>query len=410
MAFPADNVLGNYTVEFYARTALRALKSKKGIARLVNRQAEIERQSSWEQGDKVKLRRPGNFTASEHTQGTADDIQGLHGQNVQITLDKYPVVNFGATDFQRATSPRAMMEHISRAMDAIVTKIEGYIYALGSKVGPVTDISGASGAEDQIVDPLQTLIENNAPVDDGQIFYAVDPSLAALFKKDPIFHQARMAGENEALATLLRGVLGTRFGVNIFESQLAKRLIAQQTATLAAAAGSGDRVGAANADYDVNISQVVIKALTDTQTVSTDVDTVTFAGDPTVYRVTAVGGAVSSNLITATLFPALRQPLAEDTVATFGLRKAIQDAAAGTIENLMFHRDAIALVMAPLPMDGNGAGAEQFTAVDEETGLSIRVTRGYDVLKKQMVLSFDALCGVEVLDGQLATRVIRAQS
>ncbi len=410
MAFPADNILGNYLPEFWANMALRSLRTKKGIGRLVSRAHEAERNTTFQQGQRIQLRRPGSFTAEQHVPGTGTNIQGIHGQNVEIVLQHQYEVKFGATDLQRATSLKLVEDHIGRAMDALVTKIEGTIYDLGHYVGPVADISGASGAEDEIVDPLSVLENNNAPIDDGQIFYAIDPSLAARFLKDPIFHQARMTGEEEALNALLRGVLGTRFGANIYRSQLAKRLIAQQSGTLAAAAGTGDRAGAANADYDVNTSQVVIKALTDTQTVSPNADTITFAGDPTVYRVTAVGGAVSSNTVTITLFPALRKPLAEDTVATFGLRKTIQDAAAGTIENLMFHRDAFALTMAPLPNDGNGAGAEQAVATDPESGLSVRFTKAYDSDAKQMKYSFDALWGADVLDPMLAVRAIRAQS
>jgi len=411
MAFPADNVLGNNTPEYWASMALRSLQTKKGVVRLVSRAHEAERNATFQRGEKINLRRPGNFTAEEHVDGTGTSTQGLNTQNGQITLEHQYEVKFGATDFQRAIAGGQLVnDYIGRAMDAIVKKIEQSVFDLGAKVGPWANINGASGAEDQIVDPLQVLEENNAPIDDGNIFFAVDPTLAAAFMKDPIFHQARMTGDDENLNTLVRGALGMRFGVNIFRSQLAKRLIDQATADLAAEDDSGDRVGAANADYAVNTSTgIVIKGLTDTETLDVDVDTVTFAGDPTVYRVIAAGGAVSSNTVTISLFPALRQPLDEDIAATFGLREAIQDAAAGTIENLMFHRDAFAITMAPLPMDGNGAGAEQATVSDPETGLAIRFSRGYDIDTKEMKYSFDALWAATVLDPMLAVRALRAQ-
>lgn len=407
------NTPGYYNVEYYARKALSWLKNKKGMSRLVNREIEGERNASWEQGKVVNLRRPTNFAAaSVHVPGTGTTAEDLKGQNVQITLDQWYEKKFAVTDDQIAHGGEKLVrEHIGPAVDRVLDAIENSIFALGAKVGPVTDISGASGAEDQIVDPLTTLENNLCPVDDGNVFYAVDPSLAALFQKDPIFHAANIAGQGRNEEALVRGMLGERFGANIFRSQLAKRLISQQSATLALAAGTGDRVGALTADYDVNTSSgIAIDGLTDTQTLSVNVDTFTIAGDPTVYVVTAVSGAVTSNTVTISCFPALRQAHLNNDVVTFTKRKTIQDAAAGTIENLMFHKDAFALVMAPLPMDGNGAGAEVFTAVDDETGLAIRVRRFYDGDTAKLSMAVDALWGVDVLNGQLATRVIRAQS
>lgn len=411
-----SNTMGHYNVEYYAREALSWLKNRKGMSRLVNRQIEAERNASWEKGQTVNLRRPTDFAAaSQHVPGTGTTAEDLKGQNVAVTLDQWYEKKFAATDDQIAYGgEKYFREHVAPAVDRVLDAIENSIFAQGYKVGPVTNINGASGAEDQIVDPLETLENNKCPIDDMEnMFYAVDPSLASAFLKDPIFHQANVAGMDHQRA-LIRGQIAERFGVNIFRSQLAKRLVGQQSATLALAAGTGDRVGAidnAPDGYDVNTSSgIVIDGLTNTETLAANVDTFQIAGDPTIYVVTAVSGAVSSGELTVSCFPPLRKPAADNAVVTFTLREAIQDAAAGIIENLMFHKDAFGLVMAPLPMDGNGAGAEVFTAVDDETGLSIRIRRFYDGDTAKMSLAVDALWGVQVLNPMLATRVIRAQS
>lgn len=404
------NTLGNYNVEYYAREALAWLRAKKGVARIINRTIEGERARSWEQGEVVNIRRPKTFTAAQHVAGTGTTAQDVKGQNVTITLDQHYETKYQLTDREIAYGgPKLVQEFIGPAVDSVIEAIESSVYGLGAKIGPSVDISAASAAEDMIVPARRVLQENRTPLND--VHFAIDPTLEALFLADPIFHQAQVVGQGNQSA-LMDGSLGKRFGVNIFNSQLAYRTIAQQTATLAAAAATGDEVGAIKpaAGYDVNTSTgIAIDGLTDTQTLSANVDTFTIAGDPTVYVVTAVSGAVASNEVTISCYPPIQHFAAENAVVTFNNRYTIQDAAAGTRENLMFHRNALALVMAPLGMDGDGAGAQIYTATDEETGLSIRVRKFYEGGPARVNLAVDALWGVQVLNSQMAVRVLRAE-
>lgn len=406
------NTMGNYNVEYYARQALTWLRAKKGVARLINRQIEGERAGSWEQGETVKIRRPKTFTAAQHVPGTGTTAQDMKGQSIDITVDQWWETKFAATDNQIAFGgEKFVQEFIGPAVDSVVEKIEASIFSIcGPKIGPSVDISAATAAEDMIVPGRKKLAEHRTPMND--IHFAIDEDLEATFLSDPIFLRADAAGPGNQSA-LVEGMLGRRFGVNIFTSQLAKRTIAQQTATLAAAAATGDEVGAIDSGgtgYDVNTSSgIVIDALTNAETLAVNVDTFTIAGDPTVYVVTAVSGAVTGAEVTISCYPPLQHFAAENAVVTFNNRFTIQDAAAGTRENLMFHRNALALVMAPLGAHGNGAGAEVYTATDEETGLSIRVRKFYDGDTAKLSMAVDALWGVQVLDSQMAVRVLRAE-
>lgn len=405
-----SNTLANYDITFAARSALMWLKNKRGIVKAVSRQAEVERQSSWEQGQTINLRRSTMFgDAEDHVAGTGTTAEDIKAQNVSITLSNHKEKKFTITDRELAYgTERLIEEHIGPAVDRVADSIENSIYALGHYVGPWA-LANQSGAQNIIAAARKVLFANKTPMDPDKLFCAVDPTLEQTFITDAIWHQAQIAGQGQN-QTLIDASLGRRFGVNFFSSQLAYRDIAQQTATLAAAAGTGDRVGAVKTAADVNDTQVVLKGLTNTQTLAANADTVTFAGDPTVYRVTAAGGAVTSNEVTVTLFPALRKNVAVDQVATFGLRETIQDAAAGTRENLMFHRDALALVMAPLPSVGDGMGARIASVIDEQTGLSLRLRMWYEGGPSKINVAVDALWGAQVLDGQLACRMLRAQS
>lgn len=405
-----SNTLANYDMTLAAREALMWLKNKKGIVKAVSRQAEIERQSSFEQGQTINLRRSTLFGAAEEfVAGSGTTAEDIKGQNVSITLDQHFEKKFTVSDRELAYgTERLIQEHIGPAVDRVADKIEASIYALGHYIGPWS-LANQSGAANIIAASRKVLFANGCPMDEN-ILCAVDPTLEQTFITDAIWHKANEAGQGQN-QTLFDASLGRRFGVNFFASQLAYRNIAQQTATLAAAAGTGDRVGAANASYDVNTSSsIVIKGLTNAETVGVNADTITFAGDPTVYRVTSVGGAVGSNMVTIGIFPALRKPLAEDAVATFGLRETIQDAAAGTVENLMFHREALGLCMAPLPSIGDGMGARVASVVDEQTGLSLRLRMWYAGGAGIVNVAVDALWGVAVLNPMLACRMLRAQS
>lgn len=401
------NTLGNYNVEYYARQALAYLRTRKGMARIVNRQIEGERRASWEQGQVVNVRRPSTFTAAQVTPGTGTSAQDLKPQNITITLDQWYETKFNATDDELAyAGPKLVQEHIGPAVESIARKIEQTLFALTAKVGPSVNIHGASGAENIIVPSRKKLSQNKTPMD-ANIYMALDDSLEAEFLKDPIFHQAQVVGDGSQSA-LIDGMVGRRFGVNMFGSQDAYTDRAQATGTLAANAGTGDEVGALNGNHDVNSTSLAIDGLTNGETLEVNVDTFTIAGDDTVYKVVGVSGAVAGGAVTVTCYPPLQKYHADNDVVTFANRTAQQDAAAGTRENLIFHRDALALVMAPLPMDGNGAGAEIFTAVDEQSGLAVRVRRFYEGAAARNNVAVDALWGVQAINTQMAARLIRA--
>lgn len=403
------NTMGNYNAEFYARSALVWLKNRLGIAKVINRQFENERNASFEQGDTIKIRRPSTFTAEDHVEGTGSSDQDIKGQNVTISLDKHKEVKFFATDREISRGGvKFINEHLGPAVNALVNKVEEDVYTNIAKIGPISDASGASGVEDYFVDARQVLLDNKCPLD-GNWFYAIDTALEAIFLKDPLFHQANFVGDPSQRTALIEGLLNKRFGVNPLVSQLAKRTVAAQTATLAAAAGTGDRVGAvdnAPDGYDVNASSMIVDGLTNTETLSVNVDTFTIAGDPTVYMVTSVSGAVTSGEVTVGFYPPLQKAAADNAVVTFTQRTTAQDAGA-TTENLMFHKDALALVTAPLPMEGNGRGVEMFVATDPDTGLSVRFRRWYEGDASKNKVAVDILYGTQVLNSQMGVRVSR---
>lgn len=65
--------------------------------------------------------------------------------------------------------------------------------------------------------------------------------------------------------------------------------------------------------------------------------------------------------------------------------------------NLAYVRDALALVVRPLPIDGNGSGVKQSVVTDPESGLAIRITGSYDPNALGMQVTLDILYGVKTI-------------
>lgn len=403
------NTLANYDMQLAARMALMWLKNSKGVVRNVSRQAEVDRQGSFEQGQTINMRRSTLFgAASSFTPGTGTTAEDVKAQNVSLTLDQHYEKKFTVSDVELAYSTeRLIQEHIGPAVDRVAEAVENSIYALGHYVGPHA-LATQSGAQNIILAARKVLRENQTPFD-GNVICAIDPSLEETFLADAIFHAAEKTGQGENQGALRDGSLGQRFGVNFFGSQLAYRNVAQNGGTAAAAAGTGDRVGAIKTTADVNATSVVLKGLTDSQTLKALGDRFTIAGDPTVYRITNDATSASTEA-TVNIFPALRKPAAADAVVTLVKRETIEDASAGIVENLMFHREAIGLCMAPLSQMGDGMGARIATVVDDETGLSLRLRMWYAGAAGLVNVAVDALWGVALLNPMLACRMLRAQS
>ncbi len=401
------NTLGNYNPTFFANEALIQLFKALGMAGRVHRGAEEDRNSAGrELGDTINIRRPSHFTAEEHVAGVGSSDQDVVGQNVQILLNQHQEVKFALTDRELAyTSERIIDEHIQPAAYALADKIDQDLHVLGDTVGPKATLTGTVAAN-FITNPRAVLRQNEAPMDNN-VHYLVDTGMENAFLQLGIFHEAQITGQGGNTEALLNGSLGRRFGVEVFTTQNADVTVGAFTSTATASGGGGDTLGAIDGSGNpvaANTASITIDGLAGVETVEVG-DTFTVAGDVTVYTLTS-GATVSSGAITVSIFPALRRNTADDSVITFDLLSATQEAA--HLRNLMFHRNAFALAFAALPMTGDGRGAQIDTVTDPISGLSVRARMFYDGDTATNKIALDALYGTQVLDGQLAVRALRA--
>jgi hypothetical protein len=239
------------------------------------------------------------------------------------------------------------------------------------------------------------MFNNGVPLnDDGLVHFGVDGTLQMYFENSTTFHSAQVtgAGQNQ---TLFRGGLGTRFGVEVFANQnfTTSALHVPGTANMAA----GDSAGAVNSNpLAKGATSMLVNNFTLVETFEKG-DTFVIAGNTQRYAV-AADVTLAAGAGTVTFTPPAAQEYAQGAVITF--TKAAADT--GDIQHLMFHRNAFALAMVPLP--DRLPGIESFTASDPVSGLSLRARRWSTGIPAATYVALDCLCGVKCLDPNLAVR------
>jgi len=375
------NTLGVYNPIFYAQEALIALEKALGMAARVHLGYDEERRS-FQRGETVNIRRPSTFTA----QNAPSAAQNVTTGTVAITLDQWKEVKFALTDKELAfTGERIINDHIRPAAYALADNIDQALAGLYVKIPWYYDLH-ATGEVADLTGPRKILFDCKVPlVDIGNVHYMMDGTLEQHMLNQAAFSQQQGAGD-EGVTTQRRGSLGTKFGFECFSNQNVKTHTAGTFACAAPLVKTGWTAG------DVAGTIYHASALTGTLTAG---DSFVVAGNTQRYVVLALATA-GSNEIAVTFYPALAADAAGDAAVTV---RADSHSA-----NLAFHRNAFALVTAPLSEMGNELGARIATVQDPITGLSLR-SRLYYIPDSSLVnVALDVLYGYTCLDPNLACR------
>lgn len=396
------NNITPYNPIFYAQEGLLWLEKALGMAGRVYRGFDPSR-SSATPGDTIKVKRPGVFTTQAGGTGTLSDIDP---DEIQVKVDTWREVKFGLTDQELATTGDVIIsDHIRPAAYALAAYIDTSLTALYKYVGWSADLAATISALD-IINPRKVLRDQVGPLlDTMDSHYAIDATLEASFLNLGIFHQAQIAGETTSQDALLNGSLGRRFGVEFFVNQT----LPTHTSGTVVSAGT-DVSGTLTGDHSKGAEAVTIGALSTGSPAETlkAGDSFVIAGHTQRYVVTAdvtlTGGSTGS----VAIWPPLVQDYSNGAVVTFEDGTVTGNNADSFNANLMFHRNAFCLVMAPLPEIGDGAGAKMSVVTDPQTGLSIRSRLSYDDTNAKVIVTLDVLFGVKCLDPNLAVVCRRA--
>lgn len=392
----ANNVEA-YNPIFYAQEALWQLESALGMAGRVHRGYDAERKSV-NVGDTIQISKPASFTTT--TGGTAS-LSDVNPTSISITVGTFRQVKFKLTDKELAkTSTSIIEDHISPAVYALAHYIEGtltdlYKYCPNSYALQATpDVTDLTGTRKILRDNAGSLIDH----DKKNVHWGVDSQLEADLMGMNIFHQAHIIG-GDANPTLMSGNLGTRFGIEFFVQQtLDTAHTGGSITTGGATPATLDLAGAMSATAAKAATSIAVDSFTGTATFAAG-DVLSIAGNSQKYTVTSAQ-ALTGGAATLAIWPPLVAQADNNAVVT--VEGSTTNYADEYYPSILFHRNAFAFAMAPLPHVGSGAGANMSVLTDPRTGLSIRSRIAYDDDTAGVKLTFDILYGIKCLDPQMA--------
>lgn len=366
------------TPSIIAKEALMALENETVLASLVHRAYSKEFQKV---GSTVTIRKPASFTVD--TFADTATAQAVTESSVQVVLDNHLDVSFEVTTSELSLDVVSFSEQlIAPAMRAMAQRVDELLAALYVDIGGHTDVTASTQVVGDIAQLREQLNLQKVPM--SQRYAVLHPTTEARYIALDAFLHAEKRGDTKALK---EGSMGRVMGMDFYMDQN----ISEHTVDSSLV---GDLAGALKGAGVKAATSITVDALASGATVTAG-DVLKIAGDPHGYVVTTGVTATVSTAV-CVVSPALYQDEDDDAVVTFQSTH---------LANLAFHRNAFALVTAPLAPPIGGAKA----AVENYKGLSCRAVYDYTMATKTNVVSIDMLCGVKTLDNVLAARLCDAQ-
>lgn len=369
------------SVKNIARTALPRLIENLVFPNLIYKDFSNDFEAG--KGATVQVRKPVVLTASEFDADSGTSAQDVVEESVEVTLDKLATVDVEFSAIQRATNVDDLTRlFLEPAMIALAEKINS------DGLGLYKDIKATVGTAGTTPDGLDDFANAAEVLDNNKVPTALrhgvwNAAAMAKFRQIGDIVNAEKSGTNEALR---RGSIGNIFGIDNYMAQGVKT----SSGTTLEAGGTGATgvkvKTAVTADDDIILVSNASANATLTGAVKAG-DIVTIGGKNYIVKTDATA---ASNELAITLTENI-------TVATNAAATVIT----GNANNLVFHESAFAFVTRPLAAP---AGVESYTT--SYNGISLRVTRGYDMKYKKEMLSMDVLYGYKTMYPEMAVRVL----
>ena len=366
-----------------AREALIALENNMVMGNLVHRDYSREFQSV---GATVVVRKPASFTATAFTSAAA--AQTITEGSVAVILDKLWDVSFEVTSQEMSLDIVDFSQQLLQpAMRAIAQAVDNDLCSRSATAIAAHQTVTSTPVVADVANLVSVMDIMKAPMGDRRL--VMHPATkAAYIALDSFLHASKRGDGGQALR---KAEMGQVMGFDCYMDQN----IATQTRRFldanAAVAGTGSITGALAAAATSCTVTGATAAAVSTAPIGTPFKV---TGYDQWFYLTAPSTAGTSGISTCTQFsPAVGTAIADGSVVTFQMTGR---------DNLAFHKNAIALVTAPLQPPLGGAKG----AVASYNGLSCRVVYDYTSTSKKNWISVDLLCGVKMLDKDLAARFI----
>lgn len=402
------------TDSIIVREALRQLKNQLGLTKNVNRQYDDKFAVEGAKiGDTINIRKPSRY---EVTEGAVLNVQDSIDQSVPLQLNHQQHVGMGFSSKDLTLSVDAFSDrYVKPAVTALANKVDftGH-QELYKQVFNAVGVPSATALPSDLKGFLQAkqkLADGGAPVDG--LTAMVDPATEAslVYGLKGLFQSAEQIS-----AQYEKGVMGIAAGSKFMMSQNVVKH------TIGALGGTPLMNGSTAA----GATQIVTDGWTNSVTgVLKAGDVISIAGvyavNPQTRQTTgqlaqfSVQADVDSNgsgQATITLDRAIYAsgqyqnvsalPADNAAITIFGHASSY----AGIIapQNLVFHKDAFVLGCADLILPKGMHMAAR--ASDPDSGLSIRLVSGYDIVNDRMNSRLDILYGWKCVYAEMACRVV----
>jgi len=382
------NTLTNVIPQILAQ-GLVALREHAIMPRLVNRSYDLAPASH---GQSVTIPIPSAVTANDVVPAAyPQTATNLAPTAATVTLSNWKEAAFTLSDAEvtRAMDGVVPMQ-VTEAVRALANAVDASIFATYEGIYGYAGTAGTTPFSSSLAVATEARRELERNLAPAQPRYVVlDPDAEANALALEAFHRADYVGQPNTYET---GAIGMVMGARWYMDQA----IPSHTAgTLAN--GLGTKVTLVTGALAAGASTIAVDHTTLTGTI-VEGDVLEFAGHAGTYVVTnSTPVTASGNQATGiTISPALRAAAADNETCTF---------AASHVVNLMFHRDAFALVCRPLEDTiQDGLGSIVMSEIDEVSGLALRleVNRQH----KQTRWAFDILWGAALIRPALAARIL----
>ncbi len=379
------------TPDAIAAETLVRLDDNLAATQLFHRDYEPEFNGAVKVGDTIKIKKPVVVVAKDFDRNTGIELQDVNVSTVDLTIDKHFDVSYAITTKELSLELNDFAnDFVIPAVVAISEKMEGYIQ---SKYVDVPNVIGTAGSAP---DSLAELMLIGAYLTHWKVplsnrFGLVDPfTAAALGSSGDLMRADAIADAGRALR---EAEIGRKGGINWYTSRMVNNHIAgtlSNGTTHSALVNGTPAKGATTMSIDSTTLTGTVK-IGDVFSIAGVVD---FKQKPIYFTVKANATAASNAIAGLVFDPPLPMAAPDNAVVTF-----VGDHTA----NLVGHPAGLtyAMVTPDLPLNtGQRAASLNYR------GLGIRVVYGYDMNKKDNIISFDTMAGAKVIQPELLARLL----
>jgi hypothetical protein len=371
--------------QFWANRALDVLRTKTPLARLVQSDKAFGPGDFATQGSTLTIPYPGTFVAVDKAQGTPVTPQvPVGGSSVALTLSKHKVVPFSVEDFANAQANMDLMDrYMTPAVIAIATQFEQDLFALYA--GLTTAISSAGTAITAAVlrTVRNTFLQQRAAEEDRSVVLTGADEIAILGDSNLATYFA--FSQTQALK---EGSIGRLYGLDIYSSQNVPVTGDIYTLTIGGSTGG-------TWAFDWNGNTVTVPWNATGAALQTLLQAMPFYGPNFTVGTVAAGGPWVVTL-TAPAADVGVAPTIDTTNLTTGtsITESVVKTDGAANQNIAIQKDSFMFATRPFRDPGADTGVKIATAVDPQTGLSLRVAGQYDINAMAMRINVDMLYGM----------------